>query len=63
MFIGHHGAYVWDSVWFSDDGGDTYTTSSTIFERMDEAHVVENSEGLVIANMRHGDARAKGECV
>ena len=30
MFIGHHGAYVWDSVWFSDDGGDTYNTSSTI---------------------------------
>jgi hypothetical protein len=34
LFIGHRGAYVQDSVWFSDDGGKTYSTSDTILQEM-----------------------------
>lgn len=53
LFIGHRGAYVQDTVWFTDDGGSTYITSATVLEKMDEAQLVENADGLVIANMRH----------
>jgi sialidase-1 len=63
LFIGHHGAYVWDSVWYSDNGGRTYNTSDTILEKMDEAQLVENRDGLVIANMRHREAKTKGRAV
>ena len=34
LFIGHRGAYVQDTVWFSDDGGETYSTSDTILQEM-----------------------------
>ena len=34
LFIGHRGAYIQDSVWFSDDGGKTYSTSDTILQEM-----------------------------
>lgn len=62
LFIGHHGAYVDDVVWFSDDHGKTYNVSNTIFPKMDEAQLVELSNGSVVANMRNnhylpGDVR------
>ena len=40
MFIGHRGAYVEDSVWYTDDGGKTYTASQTLLPKMDEAQSV-----------------------
>jgi hypothetical protein len=36
LFIGHHEAYQYDGVWYSDDGGATYTMSKTTFAKMDE---------------------------
>jgi len=63
LFIGHRGAYVEDSVWFTDDGGLTYGTSSALLEKMDEAQLVENQDGLLIANMRHHDAPTKGRAI
>ena len=36
LFIGHHLAYQYDGVWYSDDGGRTYNMSRTNFEHMDE---------------------------
>jgi len=27
IFAGHHGAYQYDQIWYSDDGGKTYTLS------------------------------------
>ena len=39
LFIGHHGAYQYDSVWYSDDGGATYHVASTNFTKMDEVCV------------------------
>jgi sialidase-1 len=64
LFIGHHGAYVEDVVWFSDDGGKTYNLSSTpsgyTFPRMDEAQLVELENGDVIANMRNDIKQPSG---
>merc|ERR1711871_314286 len=53
LFIGHHGAYIEDAVWYSDDGGLSYTLSSSTFPKMDEAQLVELSDGSVMANMRN----------
>ena len=57
LFIGHHGAYVEDVVWFSDDGGATYgvatTSSGSTLPKMDEAQLVELANGNVLANMRN----------
>jgi sialidase-1 len=53
LFIGHHGAYEYDLVWYSDDGGETYILSETVLEKMDEAQLVELSDGRVMPNMRN----------
>ena len=64
LFIGHHGAYVEDAVWFSDDGGATYALSTTpaghTLPAMDEAQLVELSNGDVLANMRNEVPQAGG---
>ena len=51
LFIGHRGAYVEDAVWFTDDGGATYKTSAHTLPKMDEAQLVQNGAGTIIANM------------
>lgn len=43
----------YDLVWYSDDGGKTYNLSQTVLEKMDEAQLVELSDGRVMANMRN----------
>ena len=43
----------YDVVWYSDDGGITYTLSETVLKKMDEAQLVELSDGRVMANMRN----------
>ena len=43
----------YDLVWYSDDGGKTYTLSETVLEKMDEAQLVELGDGRVMANMRN----------
>ena len=64
LFIGHRGAYVEDVVWYSDDGGATYNVSSTpagrTLPRMDEAQLVELSNGAVLASMRNEVAQPAG---
>lgn len=34
LFIGHRGAYVQDSVWYSDDNGKTYSAADAVLEKM-----------------------------
>ena len=58
---GHHGAYQYDTVWFSDDGGKTYTTSKNasgqpiqIFGQ-DEIALAETPDGGVITSTRNED--------
>ena len=36
LFIGHHGAYGYDGVWYSDDGGASYVLSNSTLLKMDE---------------------------
>eukprot|EP01051_Picozoa_sp_SAG22_P013921 SAG22_NODE_1619_length_3970_cov_1.777577_2_plen_431_part_00 len=60
LFIGHRGAYVEDSVWFTDDGGATYKTAKQKMAKMDEAQLVQNSDGTIIANMRWRGSPQKG---
>lgn len=40
-------------MWYSDDGGVTYTMSETVLEKMDEAQLVELNDGRIMANMRN----------
>ena len=41
-------------MWYSDDGGKSYTLSETVLEKMDEAQLVElQPGGQVMANMRN----------
>ena len=42
-----------DLVWYSDDAGMTYTLSETALPKMDEAQLVELTDGRVMANMRN----------
>jgi len=61
LFIGHHGAYVEDFVWYSDDGGTTYHTSNSSLLHMDEAllYVDQSSPRKdVVANMRNNHLTA-----
>jgi sialidase-1 len=67
MFIGHESAYTTDLVWYSDDGGKTYQKASTPyhdggFPKMDEAQLVETSNGTVIANMRNNHLNSTCKC-
>ena len=53
LFIGHHGAYEYDPVWYTDDLGKSWTASNTYFKKMDEAQLVELGDGIIMANMRN----------
>ena len=63
LFIGHHGAYQQDFIWFSDDSGKSYALSKTptgnSLPKMDEAQLVELKNGDVLASMRN---RIGAEC-
>ena len=41
IFIGHHFAYEYDPVWYTDDFGETWTASNSLMKAMDEAQLVE----------------------
>eukprot|EP00039_Didymoeca_costata_P016781 m.305295 g.305295 ORF g.305295 m.305295 type:complete len:452 (-) comp16448_c0_seq1:64-1419(-) len=62
LFIGHYGAYGHDSVWYSDDDGETYKVSQSNLTFMDEAQLVETSDGTVIANMRNNHHNKTCNC-
>ena len=40
-------------VWYSDDGGKTYSTAQNVLLGMDESALVELSDGSLMANMRN----------
>eukprot|EP01065_Artemidia_motanka_P022821 TRINITY_DN2700_c0_g1_i2.p2 TRINITY_DN2700_c0_g1~~TRINITY_DN2700_c0_g1_i2.p2 ORF type:complete len:456 (+),score=138.13 TRINITY_DN2700_c0_g1_i2:65-1432(+) len=61
LFIGHHGYYVEDFVWYSDDHGHTYKLANSSLKLMNEAQMVELSNGDVVANMRNRHA-SKCDC-
>lgn len=63
LFIGHHGPYTQDLVWFTDDGGATYELAQTDSTRlMDEAQLVELPDGRVMANMRNHHVNKSCKC-
>ena len=49
-------------MWYSDDG-QSYKVSQQSLPKMDEAQLVQNGNGTVIANMRHRAAPARGRAV
>ena len=49
----HNGAYAQDVVYYSDDGGVTWTVGATQLPKMDEAVVAVLSNGSLILNMRN----------
>eukprot|EP01047_Picozoa_sp_COSAG01_P070517 COSAG01_NODE_10708_length_2097_cov_3.845846_2_plen_126_part_00 len=54
---------VSDSVWYTDDGGQTYSPSTAVLSKMDEAQLVENANGTIIANMRHTSSPTTGRAI
>eukprot|EP01084_Bolivina_argentea_P221132 374616_1 len=57
LFIAHHESQdngsTPDRVWYSDDFGQTYKLSTSLIENMNEATMVELSNGSVMVNMRN----------
>ena len=62
LFIGHLGAYTDDYVFYSDDGGATYSVATPALAKMDEAQLVELSDGTVVANMRNDHLNKSCDC-
>lgn len=62
LFIGHHDAYQYDRVWYSDDGGVTYTLSQTPLPKMDEAQLAELPDGTIYATLRNNHANSTCFC-
>lgn len=57
----HHGAYMYDTVTVSDDGGKTWRTIAQTFPLMDESALTQLPNGSVLLNMRH-KCSAPGQC-
>ena len=62
VFAGHHGAYQYDCVWYSDDGGKTYQLSKETgtgkplqITGQDEIALAETPDGGVITSTRNED--------
>jgi len=55
---GHNGAYAQDVVYYSDDGGDTWTVGQTEMPKMDEAVIAVQRNGSLLLNMRNDHANA-----
>lgn len=63
LWIGHHLPYTMDFVWYTDDGGKTYSLSSKAnLTQMDEAQLVELPDGRVMANMRNHHLNTTCKC-
>lgn len=67
MFAGHHGAYEYDVIWYSDDGGQTYTVAknntgngeTAKIWKQDEVALAEGNNGEVFISTRN-EAYHKG---
>jgi len=53
VWCGHWGVYNSSQAWYSDDGGDSYTLSKTVFMTQDECTLAELDDGTVYWNMRN----------
>jgi len=69
LFTGHHGAYQYDCVWYSDDHGKTWTLSlnettgaPARFEGLDEPAIAETPQGGVIIRARNEIFHGPGKC-
>eukprot|EP01051_Picozoa_sp_SAG22_P009424 SAG22_NODE_787_length_7239_cov_4.418487_3_plen_284_part_00 len=58
VWCGHWGVYNSTQVWYSDDNGQSYTLSETVFQYMDECTVAELGDGRVYLNMRNNHRTA-----
>jgi sialidase-1 len=54
----HNGAYAQDVVYFSDDGGETWTVGATQLPKMDEAVIAVQRNGSLLLNMRNAHDNA-----
>ena len=45
VWCGHWGVYNSTQVWYSDDNGQSYTLSDTVFDYMDECTLAELGDG------------------
>ena len=52
-----------DTVWYTDDGGKSYVPSTAVLPKMDEAQLVQNANGTIIANMRHRSSPTTGRAI
>lgn len=59
----HHGAYDFDLVTYSDDGGETWTTIEQTFPKMDEAAITQLPNGSLLLAMRHQDTPTLGRAL
>lgn len=63
LFAGHHGAYQYDVIWYSDDGGKTYTVAKNATDSskpaqifgQDEIALAETPDGGVMTSTRNED--------
>jgi len=60
LVASHHGAYQYDLVTLSDDGGETWTTVEQRFPAMDEAAITQLPNGTLLLTMRHQQVPALG---
>lgn len=60
VFAGHMGAYTHDNVFYSDDGGATFSLAApdtpTLLTGMDEVAIAELPNGTLVLNMRNNHA-------
>ena len=47
-------------MWYTDNGGQSYSTAKQKMPKMDEAQLVQNDDGLVLANMRWRGSPTQG---
>lgn len=59
VYCGHWGVYNSTQVWFSDDGGDTWRLSASVFNSMDECALAELSDGRVRVQGVRAGTRAR----
>lgn len=66
VFAGHLGAYVEDNVFYSDDGGVTFSVAAAgtadVLRYMDEPAIAELPNGTLVLNLRNNHLNATCKC-
>jgi Neuraminidase (sialidase) len=63
VIVSHQGSYTVDLLTFSEDGGESWWTSSQRFPDMDEATLADLGHGKLLVNMRHKRENTIGRAV